>query len=133
MRTLAAHLENAPAAELVFTGRRAGMLVAQNFRRRQWQPAVARADLEPLSFHDCRHSHVSLLIRYGWQAADIQHRLGWSTIRMIDTYKHLFPDHDRERVVDLERRLQDARAGAEVIAIGSKRGPDGDQTRTGAI
>ena len=86
---LRTHLETAPPHELVFTGRRGGVLVSQNFRNRQWLPAVRRASLEPLSFHDARHSHVALLIRYGWQAADIQARLGWSTIRMIDTYRHL--------------------------------------------
>ena len=89
----------------------------QNIRRSHWEPAVTSAGLAPLTFHDARHTHVALLIRYGWQAADIQARLGWSNIRMIDTYRHLYPDHDRERVVDLEQRLQGARTGAEVLPL----------------
>jgi integrase len=115
---LRAHLEPR-SDDLVFTGRRGWLLLSPNFRNRHWNPAVTAAGLEPLSFHDARHTHVALLIRYGWQAADIQARLGWSTIRMVDTYRHLFPGHDRERVIDLERHLQDARTGAEVIALGS--------------
>jgi integrase len=116
---LTAHLEEAPPSELAFTGRRGGLLQSPNFRNRHWNRAVKAAGLAPLSFHDARHTHVALLIRYGWQAADTQARLGWSTIRMIDTYRHLFPGHDRERVIDLERRLQDARTGAEVISLRS--------------
>jgi integrase len=113
------HLAGAVLSQLVFTGRRGGLLQSPNFRNRHWQPAVKGPGLSPLTVHDARHTHVALLIRYGWQAADIQARLGWSTIRMIDTYRHLFPGHDRERVIDLERRLQDARTGAEVISLRS--------------
>jgi integrase len=90
-----------------------------NFRRRQWAPAVEDSSLEPLTFHDLRHSHASLLIRYGWQDFKIVRRLGWKDATMLHrTYGHLFPQHDSNLVVELEQHLQDARSGnAKVVSI----------------
>lgn len=69
------HLRDAPASEHVFTSRSGTLLRESNFRRRHWNPAVRTAGFEPLTFHDLRHTHVALLIRYGWQEFNIVRRL----------------------------------------------------------
>jgi integrase len=39
-----------------------------------------------------RHTHVALLIRYGWQEYNIVRRLGWKDGTMLyRVYGHLFP------------------------------------------
>lgn len=71
------HLEHhATNEELVFAGRDGDPLRRTNFRRRQWLPAVSAAGLEPLRFHDLRHTAVALLIQQGAHPKVIQSRLG---------------------------------------------------------
>jgi integrase len=50
------HLKGAPKSDLVFPGRKGKRVNESNFRRRHWNPAVTRARLEPLTFHDLRHT-----------------------------------------------------------------------------
>lgn len=96
----------------VFPSRSGGLLHASNFRRRVWAPAVKQAGLTPLTFHDLRHSHASLLIHYGWQEFRIVKRMGWRDATMLHrVYGHLFPQHDSELVEAMEISLQDARVG----------------------
>ena len=110
------HLRDAPASEHVFTSRSGALLRESNFRRRHWNPAVEAAGLKPLTFHDLRHSHVSLLIRYGWKEFNIVRRLGWKDGTMLyRVYGHLFPNYDPELVFDLDRRLLDSREAGGVV------------------
>ena len=114
--TLRDHLDRTPETSLVFPGRRGGVLLYGNFRRRTWAPAVERAGLPPLTIHDARHSHVALLIHYGWPEYQIVRRLGWRDSGMLhSTYGHLFPAHDVALVAELDR---DA----------SERSPEGSRT-----
>lgn len=106
------HLAGAPESDLVFPGPEGGPLHEGNYRRRQWLPAVKRAGLEPLSFHDLRHTHTSWLIAAKWPEFQIVKRLGWTDSRMLyRVYGHLF-DNDDEALVK---------------ALGDR---DADQTRT---
>ncbi len=119
---LKSHLHDAPASEHVFTSRSGALLRESNFRRRHWNPAVAAVGLEPLTFHDLRHTHVALLIRYGWQEYSIVRRLGWKDGTMLyRCYGHLFPSHDAELVLDLERRLQASRESTGTVVSMSRR------------
>jgi integrase len=103
------HLERAADNEFVFRGKRGGTLAYSNFRKREWEPAVERSGLKPLSFHDLRHTHVALLIQYGWQEYQIVRRLGWKDGKMLHTtYGHLFPGHDAELVAELDEKRQRA-------------------------
>jgi len=54
-------------------------------------PAVERAGLPPLRFHDLRHTCAALLIAQGAHPKAICERLGHSGIDVtMDTYGHLF-------------------------------------------
>jgi integrase len=57
-------------------------------------------------FHDLRHSHVAYLIAAGWAFYMIQLRLGYASIKTtFDTYGHLLPHGERNRLQALDERL----------------------------
>ena len=64
-----------------------------------WRPAVKRAGLEGVTFHDLRHYYASMLIRHNESVKVVQARLGHATAaETLDTYSHLWPDsEDRTR------------------------------------
>jgi integrase len=115
-RILSDHVETMEGSDLVFPASDGGFLRDSNFRRRQWNPAVAEAHLAPLTFHDLRHTHVAHLIAYGWQEYRIVRRLGWRDATMLHrVYGHLFPRHDEELLADLEQRRQAAVDTAAIL------------------
>lgn len=63
------HRERFPSDPLVFTGRDGAQLRANNLRRREWAQAVRLSGLDPApTFHDMRHTAVSL-----WVASGLRH------------------------------------------------------------
>ena len=106
---MAAHIAQWPPRpdRLVFTAAEGGPLRRTNFRRRDWLPAVAGADIEHVRFHDLRQSHASMLIAQGEHPKLIADRLGHSSPNVtMAVYAHLFPGLD----VDAADRLDVARA-----------------------
>jgi integrase len=74
------------------------------FRRRFWQPAVAKADLAPLRIHDLRHTAVALWIAAGANPKQVAARAGHTSVSVVlDRYGHLFPEQDIALVAALER------------------------------
>ncbi|MEW6546303.1 MAG: tyrosine-type recombinase/integrase [Bacillota bacterium] len=68
--------------------------------------AAARAGVQPLRFHDLRHTHATLLFRQGVHPKVVSERLGHSSVALtLDTYSHLLPDTQREAVRAVERAL----------------------------
>jgi len=64
-----------------------------NFMSRVFRPAVRRADLAPLRFHDLRHTHAALMVAAGAHPKLLQAQLGHTSINVtLNTYGHLFPD-----------------------------------------
>ena len=60
---------------------------------RVFRPAVRRAGLGRVRFHDLRHTHAALMIRAGGHPKLLQAQLGHASISVtLDTYGHLFPD-----------------------------------------
>ena len=128
---LAAHLNDLTSPEdLLFHTASGGPISRANFRNRVWLPAVHEARLEPLRFHDLRHTHAALLIAQGEHPKVIQTRLGHSSIRVtLDTYGHLFDGMDdqaalrldelrNKRLADLSRTA-DREAAAAVVSLGT--------------
>jgi integrase len=98
------HLEEATivADGLVFTSPGGRPLRYSNFRRRQWTPAIEKAELSGLEIHELRHTAASLMIDQGADPKLIQTQLGHSSISITyDVYGHLFPD----RLDELASRL----------------------------
>jgi integrase len=69
----------------------------------RWLPAVKSAGLEPLRFHDLRHTAAGLMVGANVHPKVIQNRLGHSSITVtLDTYGHLLPSLDEEVADSLE-------------------------------
>jgi integrase len=66
---------------------------ATNMLRRRFFPALRRAGLPQIRFHNLRHTYASLLIDQGEYPKYIQVRLGHSSISVtMDIYGHLMKD-----------------------------------------
>ena len=64
-----------------------------NFMARVFRPAVRRAELAPLRFHDLRHTYAALMVAAGAHPKLLQAQLGHTSINVtLNTYGHLFPD-----------------------------------------
>jgi integrase len=86
---------------LVFPGRDGGQLRQNTFRRQVFQPAAARAGIEPMpTVHDLRHTAASFMARAGFTLLEAAGQLGHSTVTMTARYSHVFP---AERQAKAER------------------------------
>lgn len=64
-----------------------------NFMARIFRPAVRRSNLQPLRFHDLRHTYAALMVAAGAHPKLLQAQLGHTSINVtLNTYGHLFPD-----------------------------------------
>ena len=121
--SIARHLENVGPTEFVFTSKTGRLLHRGTFRRRTWLPAVDAAGLQPLRFHDLRHTCASLLIANGAHPKEIQARLGHSTITTtLDRYGHLLPNLDELLTERLEETYQAAVRSSDVAGMWHGRG-----------
>jgi integrase len=65
------------------------------------------AGLHHIRIHDFRHSHASYLIAKGVNIADISKRLGHASIGItLQTYAHLYNDHDKDIAEMLEKSVR---------------------------
>lgn len=96
---------------LVFTTRRGQSLRANNWRVREFRPAVKEAglDIEGLTPHKLRHTAASLAIAAGADVKVLQMMLGHASASMtLDIYGHLFPDRLDEVADTLNHRRMEA-------------------------
>jgi len=93
-----------------------------NLLRRGFYPALRRAKLRRIRFHDLRHTYASLLIANKEEPKRIQTLLGHSSIKITyDVYGHLIPnpqDGVADRLADL------ALSGSKMVA--TRAGQDED-------
>ncbi|TLG72703.1 site-specific integrase [Culicoidibacter larvae] len=67
---------------------------------------IKETKLEPIRFHDFRHSHASLLIHLRQSELVLKERLGHSSIKTTyDVYGHLFPNQQHELAQSLNELL----------------------------
>jgi integrase len=75
----------------VFTAPDGGPL-RKNFRNRVWLPAIRKAGVAPLRFHDLRHTAVSFWIAAGAHVKEICALAGHSSAAVVlDRYGHILP------------------------------------------
>src|SRR5215213_6068794 len=83
-----------------------------NFMARAFRPAVRRAELEGLTFHDLRHTYASLMVAAGVTPHVIAEQLGHRDARLVlQRYGHLYPGASRQAAVDLDLYLQAVSVG----------------------
>ena len=88
--------------DLVFPSEKGTPLDGGNAVRRHFTPALRRAKLPTMRFHDLRHSFTSLLIAQGEHPKYISEQLGHASVQItLDRYGHLLPqsyDHGGDRL-----------------------------------
>jgi integrase len=104
------------ADDLIFATEKGTPLDGQNFVRRVFDPALRRAGLPKIRFHDLRHSFASLLIAQGEHPKLISEQLGHASVQItLDRYGHLLPaSYD-----SAGDRLEAALFGTELQALAS--------------
>lgn len=98
-------------SELIFQAPKGGPL-RKTFRRRFWMPALEAAELEPLRFHDLRHTAVAFWISVGADPKRIAVRAGHSSVAVVlDRYGHLFPQGEEELTARLDALFKTSLVG----------------------
>ena len=89
---------------------------------RHFQPALKKADVPRVRFHDLRHTYASLLIEQGENPKYIQTQLGHSSPTVtLDVYAHLMKPTNPEAACRLENTVFEAKR----LQSGSKNGERG--------
>lgn len=88
---LAEHLDGHDH-DFVFPSRNGGPTNYSHFRQRVWNPAVERAGLAPLTFHELRHTAAALMVRHGANQLELMRFLGHrDSSTTFNSYGHLYP------------------------------------------
>lgn len=94
MAELVTHMDTYTKAEpdaLVFTGERGVVVRRSWFFRYYWRPAIQRAGVEGLRFHDLRHTFVALWVSLGRNPKEVSKAAGHSSVAFtLDRYGHLY-------------------------------------------
>lgn len=94
----------------------------RNWRRRRFQPALDRANVDRCVPYDLRHSFASLMIQAGYSAAELAAEMGHAPTLTLDTYVHLFSEFARGERVDADAAIGAAREGdRDAIGTGQSR------------
>ena len=92
--------------DLVFPGPLGEPYPARDVSRR-FSTIVRKAHLEPLRFHDLRHTAASLMLRSGIGPKIVSDRLGHATVAFtLDTYAHVLPDQQKDAAEALSNLLR---------------------------
>jgi integrase len=103
---------------LVFMGPAGAALRRGNFRRRVWLPALSKAGVPAVHFHDLRHTGNNLSAAAGANLRELMARMGHSSTRAALIYLHSTDERQREiadalgalAVDELKRKTGRARA-----------------------
>ena len=92
--------------DLVFCNEDGNPHDADALIRRQFLPALGRAKIRKVRFHDLRHTNVALRIEQGQNIKYMQHQLGHASIQTtLDRYGHLIKDVNTEQAKKLDNIL----------------------------
>lgn len=79
--------------DLIFCNKAGNPIDPPNFIKREFEPALMRAGLRKIRFHDLRHTYATLLIAQNENIKFIQSQLGHASIQTtIDRYGHILPN-----------------------------------------
>ena len=91
--------------DLVFS-RADGQPVPPDAVTKRWIKLVRAEGLFGVRFHDLRHTHATLLLKWGVHPKIVQERLGHSSIRTtLDIYSHVVPGLQQAAADIFDRRL----------------------------
>ena len=84
----------------------------------EWYPALKKAAIPDLRWHDTRHTAASRLVMAGVDLFTVKEILGHKTLAMTARYSHLSPGHQRqalERLADRQATPTGANGGEQVV------------------
>lgn len=89
---------------LVFPAPKGGAWNADNFMTRVFRPAREHAGLDQLTFHDLRHTAISLMALAGWRPEHIAEQVGHADggALILRRYRHLFKGEMEAQVAKLD-------------------------------
>ncbi|MEA1883996.1 MAG: site-specific integrase [Thermotogota bacterium] len=91
---------------LVFPNESGQPINHTNMRHRYFKPALEKAGVRKIRFHDLRHTYASLLIEQGENIKYIQSQLGHSSpTTTLNVYAHLMKPENQEAAVKLEKAI----------------------------
>jgi integrase len=100
---------------LVFPAPKGNYLRRSNFYRRTWLPAVEKAGIEKLRFHDLRHTHATLAVAMGTDIKTLMKRMGHASPRAALIYQHAQSD---DSIADgFSQVIADAAASAAAAKV----------------
>jgi integrase len=76
--------------------------ISKSYLHHEMDRGSKAASVKRIRIHDLRHSHVSLLINQGYQAAVIADRVGHETVEITDRYTHIYPSKQNEMANTLD-------------------------------
>ena len=92
-----------------------------NLRSRIFDPALKKARIPKIRFHDLRHCYASLLIEQGESPKYIQNQMGHSSINVtFDIYGHLMKDSNQEAATRLRDTIFGSISWWEIVSHGSQ-------------
>ena len=101
---------------LVFPNRAGGPINYSNMVRRHYHPALEKAGLPRMRFHDLRHTYASLLIDQGENLKYIQTQLGHSSPTVtLNVYAILMKTTNQEAAYRLENSVF-GESGSKMVA-----------------
>jgi integrase len=109
----ARQLVDGPISELglVFPNEAGKPLDRHNLLTRVLWPALTRAGLRRIRWHDLRHSYAATLISRGENIKFVQKQLGHSSIQItLDIYGHLLPETEKDAAQRIETAFGEERA-----------------------
>jgi integrase len=107
------HFTETGANALVFTTAN-GLPVTVEDRRKWWDEARSNTGLTELHFHDLRHLAATLAAQHGASLAELQARMGHSTVSAAMRYQHATLDRDRAVSSDINKSLNRIVSNREV-------------------
>lgn len=104
---------------LVFTSPEGYPMRRVTFRRRVWTRAVEAVGLDGLTFHELRHTYVSLCAAAGLDLYEVSKRAGHSSAAFTaDRYRHLYESADDAYADRLDAVFGSARASGDASVVG---------------
>lgn len=109
--------------DLVFPNLIGKPMDGHNVTRRILRPALRRAGLREVRFHDLRHSYISMLMNQGANIRFIQQQAGHSSAQITwDRYSHVYPETERAAVLQAESALFGKRKAKRELALTNPEG-----------
>jgi integrase len=106
---------------LIFPNEDGNPMNDSNLRSRIFDPALKKAKIPKIRFHDLRHCYASLLIEQGESPKYIQNQMGHSSINVtFDIYGHLMKDSNQEAASRLGNTIF-GESGSKSVAFEKER------------